>query len=144
MLKAWLGKLYGGLEEGEGRGRGMIVFSDLHLREETADTVFNEVLKGLVVALSVENDKTLVCLGDFWHLRYQVSVHLQNQVLSVFQWLNRLGVSVHLLPGNHDQINVQGENALDIFSPLPNVTVYSTPKWTKYGLWCLIEKSRLK
>lgn len=120
----------------------MIVFSDLHLREETEETVFNDVFPGLVNAIYTERDARLVCLGDFYHVRYQVSVRLQNRVLAFFQRLHKLGVSVELLPGNHDQINVRGENALEIFDELFNVSVYSDPQWTMHGLWIPYRKNK--
>lgn len=120
----------------------MIVFSDLHLREETEQTVFCEVFPGLLSALEQDKDNRLICLGDFWHLRYQVSVRLQNRVLAFFQQLKQRGTMVELLPGNHDQINVHGENALEIFATLPNVFVYSEPQWTQSGLWIPYRKNK--
>lgn len=120
----------------------MIVFSDLHLSEETSETVFNEVFPGLIAAAETFGDRLLVCLGDFWHLRYQVSVRLQNMVLAFFSKLDRLGISIALLPGNHDQIDVRGENALSIFELLFNVTVYSAPQWSAYGLWIPYRKDK--
>lgn len=119
----------------------MIVFSDLHLREESEKTVFEQVFPGLFAAASKDFDKTLVCLGDFFHLRYRVPVHLQNQVLEFLEALERSGIRLLLLPGNHDQINIAGENALEVFRRFPNVEVFTEPTWNDYGYWIPYRKN---
>lgn len=113
----------------------MIIFSDLHLREDSADTVFNEVLPGIEAAALERNDREIVCLGDFWHIRYRVPVDLQNAVSAVLWNWNRKSLKLRLLPGNHDQINVAGENALEVFGEYQNVNVYTMPTWDKDGFW---------
>jgi hypothetical protein len=40
-----------------------------------------------------------------------------------------------LLPGNHDQINVQGENALEILGSHTGVSVYTKPTNDRFGFW---------
>ena len=113
----------------------MIVFADLHLKEESEKTVFEQVFPGLFAAVSHDPDKVLVCLGDFFHLRYRIPVHLQNKVLEFLETLERAGIKMLFLPGNHDQINLLGENALEVFRRFPNVTVFTQPQWNEYGYW---------
>lgn len=129
----------------------MIIFSDLHLKEETADTVFHEVLPGLLKAAEEHNDPDLVCLGDWWHIRYRVPVVLQNKVHawlreltqhSVGGWaVNRRPLNLRLLPGNHDQVDAAGENALQVFEGIPNVYVYSQPTQDADGVWIPYRKN---
>lgn len=112
----------------------MIIFSDLHLSEDSAETVFGQVLPG-VTAAAVQDGGNLACLGDFWHVRYRVPVALQNQVHRWLMLLRQAGVTLRLLPGNHDQINEGGENALEVFTGLSNVHVYTEPTLDAYGYW---------
>lgn len=113
----------------------MIVTSDLHLTEESADLVFGEILPGILemAVSSVDND--IAILGDIYHIRHRVFVPNQNKFA---QWLNYCkyrNVTVRLLPGNHDQVNPSGNNALEVFSLYENVKVYTQPTLDEYGLW---------
>lgn len=120
----------------------MIIFSDLHLCEKTADTCFNEVLPGLCEAVKTDKDKKLVCLGDFYHIRYKVDVAIQNRVFEYFSLLGDHGIDVWLLPGNHDQINEQGENALTPFNTLLNVSVFDEMCETNRGTFIPYRKNK--
>lgn len=120
----------------------MIIFSDLHLCEKTADTCFNEVLPGLFEAAKTDKDKKLVCLGDFYHIRYKVDVVIQNRVFEYFSLLGDHGIDVWLLPGNHDQINEQGENALTPFNALLNVSVFDEICETSIGTFIPYRKNK--
>lgn len=120
----------------------MIIFSDLHLCEKTANTCFNEVLPGLFEAVKTDKDKKLVCLGDFYHIRYKVDVAIQNKVFEYFSMLGDHGIDVWLLPGNHDQINEQGENALTPFNALLNVTVFDEICETSFGTFIPYRKNK--
>jgi len=109
----------------------MIVSADIHLREESERTIFEEVLPGLEAA-ALGDDQVVALLGDIYHLRYRVSVRLQNRL---FDFLARSKSAWVLLPGNHDQINTQGEHALEVFRELHHVDVITEPKWDQRGLW---------
>ena len=56
----------------------MIIFSDLHLREDSAKVCFEEVLPGVLNAAIERGDNVIACLGDVFHFRYTVSVKLLN------------------------------------------------------------------
>lgn len=113
----------------------MIIFSDLHLREETAATVFDQVLPGIFQASEERGDDDIACLGDLYHIRYRVPVRLQNRLAEVLRdWTTR-GKMVYLLPGNHDQVNTEGRHALEVFADIPGVCVFTEPTWTLHGLW---------
>lgn len=113
----------------------MIVTADIHLQQSSADTVLNQVFPGLIEAVDQDVDQTLVILGDLYHIRYKVDVGLQNAVSKFLVQLREKGVEVILLPGNHDQINPQGENALEVFGEHPNVRVYSVVTDDQWGRW---------
>ena len=113
----------------------MIVFADLHLREETERTVFEQVLPGILEAAKVDPDQRIAFLGDWWHVRYRVPIRLQNRVAEWLRECQRSGVRLIMLPGNHDQVDVAGENALEVFSDLDHVQVYSQPTWDRFGFW---------
>lgn len=119
----------------------MIVFSDLHLTEASESVVFDQVLPGLAEAAIYDTERIMACLGDLYHLRYRVSVRLQNRLVEYFESLSRRGVTVYLLPGNHDQINVAGESALDVLGRIPGVIVFTKPTWNSYGLWIPYRKN---
>jgi DNA repair exonuclease SbcCD nuclease subunit len=113
----------------------MIVFSDLHLCEDTAETVFEQVLPGILEAVQDDSDRTIACLGDFYHIRYKIPVALQNRVAAWLRKLRAEKVSLIFLPGNHDQINGAGEHALEVFADNPLVQIITEPAWNQYGLW---------
>lgn len=113
----------------------MIIFSDLHLREETADVVFGQVLPGIQAAALERRDFNVVCLGDWWHVRHKVPVTLLNKVHEVLSRWAAIGISVRLLPGNHDQVDLAGENALQVFRDIDGVQVYSVPTHDPDGFW---------
>jgi DNA repair exonuclease SbcCD nuclease subunit len=120
----------------------VIVFSDLHLSEDSAEVVFQKVLPGILEAAKNDSDRLIACLGDFWHVRYKIPVALQNQVVEWLRALKRERLQLYLLPGNHDQINGAGENALEVFADLDHVTVITEPTWNRYGLWIPYRKDR--
>jgi DNA repair exonuclease SbcCD nuclease subunit len=119
----------------------MIIFSDLHLREETAGTVFDQVLPGIYQAVSDQKDRTVAFLGDWWHIRYQVPVRLLNRVAETLHKWDRASIRTYILPGNHDQVNAEGRNALEVLGDIPGVMVLTVPQWTTHGLWIPYRKN---
>jgi DNA repair exonuclease SbcCD nuclease subunit len=102
----------------------MIVFADLHLREQSEQTCFR-VLEA-VERMALEDDKRIVFCGDWWHLRYQVNVRLLNRVAELMRRWADLGLELDLVPGNHDQVDVAGRNALEVFEG-DNCAVHTDP-----------------
>jgi calcineurin-like phosphoesterase family protein len=90
-----------------------IIFSDLHLTEKTEEICFKVLDK--IKELAVDSDRGVLFLGDWWSIRNQVSVALLNRVAEVLREWRSLGIRLELLPGNHDQIDINGRNALEIF-----------------------------
>jgi DNA repair exonuclease SbcCD nuclease subunit len=113
----------------------MIIFSDVHLREDSAETVLGEVFPGIYQACLERQDYQAVCLGDLFHFRYKIDARIQNAVKDEFKRWAAAGIHLRILPGNHDQYDVNGRNALELFDHLPQVSVYSEPTWDTDGLW---------
>jgi hypothetical protein len=113
----------------------MLLFSDLHLRPESESVVMGEVLPGIRAACAQHAEKFVGFLGDFYHLRYTVDVRLQNAVRDELLRWAKDGIDLWVLPGNHDQVDIAGRNAMEVFDDLPNVTVFTEPVWTREGLW---------
>lgn len=113
----------------------MIIFADVHLREESAEVVLGEVLPGIYQACIERQDYQAVCLGDLFHFRYKIDARIQNAVKDEFKRWTAAGINLRILPGNHDQYDVNGRNVLELFDHLPGVTVYSEPAWDEDGLW---------
>jgi len=119
----------------------MIVFSDVHLREDSADTVLGAVLPGIYQACLEHQDFEVACLGDLFHFRYKIDARVQNSVMDEFKRWGQAGIYLRILPGNHDQYDVSGRNVLELFGHLPSVQVYSQPTWDLHGLWVPYRKN---
>jgi hypothetical protein len=119
----------------------MIVFADVHLREESVDVVLNEVLPGIYQECLERQDFQVACLGDLFHFRYKVDARVQNGVKDEFERWAAAGIQLRILPGNHDQYDVSGRNVLELFDHIPGVRVYSTPTWDGDGLWVPYRKA---
>jgi DNA repair exonuclease SbcCD nuclease subunit len=102
----------------------MIVLSDLHLRESSEDVCFRVLDE--IESLALGDDKHIVCCGDFWHIRYQLNVRLLNRVAELMRRWEDLGLELDLVPGNHDQVDVAGRNALEVFEG-NNCLVWTEP-----------------
>lgn len=105
----------------------MILASDIHIRNTSEDVVFDKVFPGLLEATNEYNDKEIGFLGDIWHFRHEASVRLLNKFLDTLNDWTKEGINVHILPGNHDQIDVNGRNALELFDGVAKV--YTNPEY---------------
>lgn len=112
----------------------MIIFSDLHLDNDSADVCLGKILPGICEAAR-SSDRLVVFLGDWWHLRYRVDVRLQVAVRDELLRWHSHGVKVKILVGNHDQVNIAGRNALEVFDSLHHVDVYSNPMLEDSWVW---------
>lgn len=114
----------------------LLIASDVHLDEDTADTVLRRVLPGLADAAVAHGVSDIALNGDIYELRYKVNVDLQN---ALRDWLIRVtgvtGRRVWFNPGNHDQVDLAGRNALEVFGDIPGVHVFTEPGANKWGFW---------
>ena len=114
----------------------MFILSDIHLREETAAIVFGEVFPGIRKAMWDAKETHLAILGDVFHIRYSVSVDLLNRLTDFLADITlKDSVRVSILPGNHDQINVEGRNALEVLSHINGVIVHNEPVREGLAVW---------
>jgi len=114
----------------------VIYFSDLHMSPESEDTCF--AVLDAVLAMQRETGHAVGFLGDFWHTRYQLPVYLLNRVREKLREFRNL----YVLPGNHDQYDVNGRHALEVFDNLEGVDVLSHPAWdVATGCWLPYRKN---
>lgn len=116
----------------------LLATADLHLKPESADTVF-AVLNSML-EYAREADYNLALLGDIYDERYNIPVALQNALMD---WVLRATDVAHviILPGNHDQESVSGRHALEVFAGYDRVTVHSEPTVDIYGTWLPYRKN---
>lgn len=110
-----------------------VLTADVHLRPESADVVFNILDRVLEIAKQHRCDDVSI-LGDLWHVRYAVPVDLLNRFRA---WTGRVtdaGLTLTMLAGNHDQIDVSGQNALQVFAR-DGVLPVSSPMLIGPGAW---------
>jgi len=112
----------------------MLIFSDLHLKPESEEVCF-KVLEKVREMASISSDRRVGFLGDFWHMRYQVPVYLLNRLYAELVRFHEAGIQLFLLPGNHDQIDVTGSNALEVFEAFDCVHVFTSPAVAEGILW---------
>lgn len=109
-----------------------LLTADLHLKPETAETVM-EVLDVFLEQAMELQVQTGVLLGDIYDVRYTVPIALQNRFLDWMEQACDTFNEVLILPGNHDQDDLRGRHALEVFGELARVM--TDPVWNEHGLW---------
>jgi len=94
-----------------------------------------EVMPGIFQASLDTHDQEVAILGDLLHFRYKIDARIQNAVADELKRWTLAGIRVRIIPGNHDQYEVSGRNALELFAEIRGVSVYSVPTWDVDGLW---------
>jgi len=115
----------------------ILLSTDWHLREESADVVIPGLYTFLQTAVDHAVDGVAI-LGDVYEHRYHVRVSLQNALNDWVLEARKHLQKVIFLPGNHDQDDVSGRNALEVFHG-PAV-VHTNPAWDECGLWLPFRK----
>ncbi len=121
----------------------MLLLSDLHLQEDSQDIVLGEVIPGIIEVARESGEEHIAILGDVFHFRYHVPVKLLNGLRDALTAGAEHGLRFTILPGNHDQVDVEGRNALECVGDLPHVTVHTYPYWGEDGLWFPYRKQEL-
>lgn len=103
-----------------------VVFTDLHVEARTLDRCL-EVLQR-VRRLALKTRSKVVCLGDFWERRGTLQVRQLHAVQREFEQWQKDNLDLILIPGNHDQVTVDGTvHGVDVFSAFPNIQVATEP-----------------
>ena len=80
--------------------RKWVVFSDLHVRQDTLPVCLSLLRR--VAAEARAREAGVLCLGDFWHTGSVISTRQLNLVLEeIGSWGD--ATPVLMIPGNHDQ-----------------------------------------
>lgn len=104
-----------------------LLFSDLHVAEPTLERCCGVLAEARQRSIEHKVDE-LVFLGDFWDLRGVHSVRQVDALLDSFFRIHELGILFTLIPGNHDQVSLNGLiHGIRLFSPFPNVRVATHP-----------------
>eukprot|EP01132_Coremiostelium_polycephalum_P004210 gene4210-5272_t len=108
-----------------------LLFTDLHVSSNTLERTL-EVLKSIRLLSSnkkqQESTIPVVFLGDFWHQRHSLQVRHIDQLLQEFDHWNRENIPIIIIPGNHDQVSLDGQvHGVQLFSLFPNITVATNP-----------------
>jgi len=99
-----------------------IAFTDLHVRSDNIEKCLAVLAE--VRHLAKEREAEVVFVGDFWDARGQLSVRQLDVLLDEFQRWRDEGIALTLIPGNHDQVSVNGVvHGIRVFEPFPNITV---------------------
>ncbi len=113
----------------------MLIFSDLHLRDESAELVLGTILPAIRQEALDRGEMVIACLGDALHFRYRVPAPLLNGFCDWCLQVVADGTELIFLPGNHDQYELGGRNALEPLASIPGVTVHTEPTLDAHGLW---------
>lgn len=103
-----------------------VVFTDLHVGAKTIDRAL--ALLERVRETAKHYQCPAVCIGDFWDQRAALAVRHLDLVQREFEKWGEEGVQLIIVPGNHDQVSMDGEvNAVRIFDAFPHITVATEP-----------------
>jgi hypothetical protein len=112
-----------------------IVFSDLHLQPSSAEVAL-EVLREVAAVAEQHKDGHVVFAGDFFMVRHTLHARLMLDARdAIAAWPSRGVKRFDVVVGNHDCVNLEGRNALELFDGLGSfVRVHTMPTWTEAGL----------
>lgn len=113
----------------------VLFLNDTHIGFRRSNKIFEEHILGLledVVSYVSENKIEVIChLGDFFDVRTNINLISLKAVKERFLApLERLGVKLHIIPGNHDcsyRHSVEANSVSLVFNEFKNVSVYNEP-----------------
>ncbi|EGC34773.1 hypothetical protein DICPUDRAFT_15107, partial [Dictyostelium purpureum] len=108
-----------------------LLFTDLHVSSKSLDRTLNVLKKVRELSCTelLDNKPTpVVFLGDFWHQRDVLHVRHIDHLLKEFESWKQSDIETILIPGNHDQVSIDGTvHGIQLFSLFPNFTVATDP-----------------
>lgn len=103
-----------------------VVFTDLHVSSKTIDRAL--VLLDRVRETAKHFSCPVICLGDFWEQRASLTVRHLDLIQREFEKWGAEGVKLIMIPGNHDQVSMDGAvNAVRIFDGFEHISVATEP-----------------
>ncbi|KAN0035180.1 hypothetical protein ACTA71_004441 [Dictyostelium dimigraforme] len=113
-----------------------LLFTDLHVSSKSLDRTL-DVLKKVRELSCLETIKNIdsivgptpvIFLGDFWHQRNILHVRHIDQLLKEFEEWKKCNIDTIFIPGNHDQVSIDGSvHGIQMFSLFPNFKVATNP-----------------
>lgn len=103
-----------------------VAFADLHVSAKTLDRALETLRRVRMIA--TQQSAIVVFLGDFWDKRGVLAVKQLHAVLDEMDHWRDDGVHAFLIPGNHDQVVVDGRiHGLRVFDPFAHIHVVTEP-----------------
>jgi DNA repair exonuclease SbcCD ATPase subunit/DNA repair exonuclease SbcCD nuclease subunit len=103
-----------------------VAFGDLHVQTSTIDRALDVLQR--VRELAIAHRARIVCLGDFWHSRGNLNVRQLDAVLDELSLWGTNGLDAIFVPGNHDQVTVNGlVHGVRVFDAFPHIQVATEP-----------------
>lgn len=84
-----------------------VMFADLHYSARTKERGLRVLAR--VRETAIERDARVVFLGDFWDLRGSLPLRQLDPLLDELALWERAGIQVDWIPGNHDQVSMDGK-----------------------------------
>lgn len=104
-----------------------LVFSDLHVSAKTFDRCM-QALAEVRRCATLNSVVDVLCLGDFWDARNILSVRHLHHLLNEFQIWEAEGLKLTIIPGNHDQVSIDGQiHGVRVFEQFSNITIVTDP-----------------
>jgi len=111
----------------------MILIGDIHITQQVKGRILDTIKNFCTDPLHAWH-KDIVFMGDYvYHFNYDRQSLLSFLALCIE--LSQQGKHIHLMAGNHDRLQehfvyAEAESILATMNN-PNITIYTTPKWTK-------------
>lgn len=103
-----------------------LVFADLHAQKKIMPEMAYFFSKTVPEAYKKHKCKSIIIVGDVFHVASQIDTELYTMVFNNLRWLKeRLNTTIHLVMGNHDMFMVD-VSPLIPFSTICNVYAHTT------------------
>lgn len=100
----------------------VIAFGDLHVRAKTLARCLDVLAR--VRTMAIAKRARVVFTGDFWDQRGVLGVRQLDALLDEFARWEEAKIQTVIIPGNHDQVTVDGDvHGVRVFEPFKHITV---------------------
>ncbi|KAK5577453.1 hypothetical protein RB653_002394 [Dictyostelium firmibasis] len=113
-----------------------LLFTDLHVSSKSLDRTIDVLKKVRELSClesinNIDSNKgptPVIFLGDFWHQRNILHVRHIDRLLKEFEEWKKCSIETIFIPGNHDQVSIDGSvHGIQMFSLFPNFKVATDP-----------------